>query len=296
MPATGDNVSFRSMRFTERLHFACMIFFASNLSALSEEAFPPRSTGPITLILDGIWGSHSRWERLRSRVATELGPCRIWRYDNSGRASIESLGKALAAELKRLNSPVNLVGYSMGGLVVREALRQRPELKVHRVALLNSPNYGSVAACLLPLSACREMRPGSAFLKQLNAAPWKYPTLATWCPYDLMVFPGSSGRWKKANIVLPIGRSDASLAGRLRGDSSIRHGLPRIKSSADASGGRASPRAVTKRMAPRGRDSRVRGTLPLKVAFRVRPRCLGCEWPSATARSREDLRGPRRVS
>jgi Alpha/beta hydrolase family len=210
MPATGDNVTCRSMRFQERLQFICMIFFASNLPALSKDASSPRSTGPIThtLILDGIWGSHSRWERLRSRIATELGPCRIWRYDNSGRASIESLAKALAAELKRLNAPVNLVGYSMGGLVVREALRQTPELKVHRVALLNSPNYGSAAACLLPLSACREMRPGSAFLKQLNAAPWTHPTLATWCPYDLMVFPGSSGRWKKATVVL---RSDVPM-------------------------------------------------------------------------------------
>ena len=90
----------------------------------------------------------------------------------------------------------------------REALRQTPALKVLRVVLLNSPNYGSASACLLPLSACREMRPGSAFLKQLNAAPWTYPTLATWCPFDLVVFPGSSGRWQKASIVL---RSDVPM-------------------------------------------------------------------------------------
>ena len=197
------------MRFKERLHFVCMIFFVSSLPVFSNESGPSKSE-PLTrtLILDGIWGSHSRWERLRSRVASEVGPCRIWRYDNSGRASIEFLGKALAAELKQLDAPVNLVGYSMGGLVVREALRQRPGLKVRRVALLNSPNYGSAAACLLPLSACRDMRPGSAFLKQLNAAPWTYPTLATWCPYDLMVFPGSSGRWRKASTVL---RSDVPM-------------------------------------------------------------------------------------
>ncbi|HEY5707037.1 MAG TPA: alpha/beta hydrolase [Terrimicrobiaceae bacterium] len=174
---------------------------------VSKENAPPSSTGPLvqTLILDGIWGSHSRWERLRGRIVTEVSPCRIWRYDNSGRTSIESLGSALAWELKQINSPVNLVGYSMGGLVVREAVRQTPGLKVRRVALLNSPNYGSAAAWLLPLAACRQMRPGSAFLAQLNAAPWTYPTLVTWCPYDLMVFPGSSGRWKNASLVL---RSD----------------------------------------------------------------------------------------
>jgi triacylglycerol lipase len=186
-----------------------MIFFASSLPVFSSESESPKSGQRTrTFILDGIWGSHSRWERLRSRVESEVGPCRIWRYDNSGRSSIESLGKALATKLKQLDAPVNLVGYSMGGLVVREALRQMPGLKVRRVALLNSPNYGSAAACLLPLSACREMRPGSAFLKKLNAAPWTYPTLATWCPYDLMVFPGSSGRWRKASLVL---RSDVPM-------------------------------------------------------------------------------------
>ena len=155
--------------------------------ALSFSPKPPTRT----LILDGIWGSHSRWERLRSRIAADVGPCTIWRYDNSGRTSIESLGSALASELHRMNVPVNLVGYSMGGLVIREAFRQMPGLKVRRVALLNSPHNGSAAAALLPLAACRDMRPGSAFLKRLNAAPWTHPTLATWCPFDLMVVPAS---------------------------------------------------------------------------------------------------------
>jgi triacylglycerol lipase len=161
-----------------------------------------------TLIIDGIWGSHRRWERLRSRIAQEVGPCMIWRYDNSGRVSIEALGKALSSELHKLDVPVNLVGYSMGGLVIREALRQSPESKVKKVALLNSPHRGSAAAFLVPLFACREMRPGSAFLRQLNAAPWRYPTLVTWCPFDLMVFPGSSGRWDKASVLL---RSDVPM-------------------------------------------------------------------------------------
>jgi triacylglycerol lipase len=184
------------------------------LIASSLFASPPESKSDTlrnstqTLIIDGIWGSHQRWERLRSRIAKEVGPCTIWRYDNSGRISIEALGSALSSELSQLNGPVNLIGYSMGGLIIREALRQKPELKVKKVALLNSPNHGSAAAFLVPLSACREMRPGSAFLRQLNAAPWKYPTLVTWCPYDLMVFPGSSGRWDKANVLL---RSDVPM-------------------------------------------------------------------------------------
>ena len=179
------------------------ILMVSCLSVLSAESKPDkRKNSTQTLIIDGIWGSHRRWERLRSRIAKEVGPCTIWRYDNSGRVSIEALAKALSSQLRQLDVPVNLIGYSMGGLVIREALRQSPESKVKKVALLNSPNHGSAAAFFVPLSACREMRPGSAFLRQLNAAPWTYPTLVTWCPYGLMVFPGSSGRWDKANVLL----------------------------------------------------------------------------------------------
>jgi len=183
--------------------WTCAILMASSLSASPAESRPDkRKNSTQTLIIDGIWGSHRRWERLRSRIAKEVGPCTIWHYDNSGRVSIEALAKALSSELRQLDVPVNLIGYSMGGLVIREALRQSPESKVKKVALLNSPNHGSAAAFFLPLSACREMRPGSAFLRQLNAAPWTYPTLVTWCPYDLMVFPGSSGRWDKASVLL----------------------------------------------------------------------------------------------
>jgi triacylglycerol lipase len=190
--------------------WACMILLASTLPTFPKEVSKPRAQKEVTqtLIIDGIWGSHKRWERLRSRIEKEVGPCAIWRYDNSGRVSIETLASALTSELKRINRPVNLVGYSMGGLVIREALRQKPDSRVQRIALLNSPNHGSAAAYLVPLSACREMRPGSPFLRQLNAAPWNYPTLVTWCPYDLMVFPGSSGRWEKANVLL---RSDVPM-------------------------------------------------------------------------------------
>ncbi len=189
--------------------WTCATLMISSLFASPAESRPDKPKNSTqTLIIDGIWGSHQRWERLRSRIAKEIGPCTIWRYDNSGRISIETLGGALSSELKQLSGPVNLIGYSMGGLVIREALRQNPEAKVEKVALLNSPNRGSAAAFLVPLSACREMRPGSAFLRQLNAAPWKYPTFVTWCPYDLMVFPGSSGRWEKASVLL---RSDVPM-------------------------------------------------------------------------------------
>lgn len=158
-----------------------------------------------TLILDGIWGGHARWGKLRRKVEREVGPCRIWHYDNSGRCDLEVLGRRLVELLRGTGGWVNLIGYSMGGLVIREALRQEPGLPVRRAVFYHTPHAGSLAARLLPLPACRDMRPGSAFLRRLDAAEWRTPTLVTWCPGDLMVVPGSSAAWPRASRIL---RSD----------------------------------------------------------------------------------------
>jgi triacylglycerol esterase/lipase EstA (alpha/beta hydrolase family) len=153
-----------------------------------------------TLILDGIWGTHGRWAMLSRRIESSVGPCSIWRYENSGRTSLRVEGMRLRNALEAISGPINLVGYSMGGLVIRSALREASHLNVRRVAFLHSPHNGSLAACALPFAACREMRPGSSFLAELDAAPWEIPTLATWCPFDAVVVPGASACWRRAGV------------------------------------------------------------------------------------------------
>ena len=224
MTARGDNYIGRSMRFPAILQTVCMIF-ASSFPALSKESSPPPAQ---TLILDGIWGSHARWERLRNRIATEVGPCRIWRYDNSGRTSLESLAADLSTELKRIDAPVNLVGYSMGGLVVREALRQAPGLKVRRVALLNSPHYGSASAMF-----------ASALCVPGNEAGQRFPQATQRSRVDLpdsrdLVPPRSRGcSWifrplEKSECRSALGHTDAYLADRVGRNSSIHRIFPRL--------------------------------------------------------------------
>lgn len=183
------------------------------IAALAAATLPPiaqAGTNQVpparTYILDGIWGWHLRWEGLRKRVEKEVGPCQIWHYDNSGRTSLEKAGTELAKEIAKGPGQVNLVGYSMGGLVIREALRQEKSVQARNVVLLHSPNNGSLNGHFFPmLPACQEMRPGSSFIQRLNQAPWSHPTLVSWCPYDLVVFPGTSARWGKATQSL---RSD----------------------------------------------------------------------------------------
>ena len=160
---------------------------------------PPDMT---TYILDGIWGGHSRWELLRRRIEKAIGPCRIWRYDNSGLTSLEKAGADLREELHGTDGALNLVCYSMGGLVIRESLREAHALPVRRAVFLHCPHRGSLAAHAFGLPACREMRPGSGFLSRLEEAPWKIPTLATWCALDAVVVPGASARWKHAGTTV----------------------------------------------------------------------------------------------
>ena len=152
------------------------------------------------LILDGIWGNHSRWKRLARTLEARGANAKIWGYDNSGKTGLAENGRLLRAELRKNKSPTHLVGYSMGGLVLREALRKLETPAIGKVATINSPHEGSLFACAVDLPATRDMRPGSPFLRALAAADWPFPTLAVWCPLDLAVFPGASARWKKASL------------------------------------------------------------------------------------------------
>lgn len=147
-----------------------------------------------TWLLDGWLGAPWRLERMRRQLEEQAGRCAVWRYDTSGRTSIETLASAFGEFLAADRRPVRLVGFSMGGLVVRELLRQRPDLDVRRAVCLNSPHRGTLLACLLESPAMQEMRPGSAFLRRLNASAPSVPMLYVWCPGDLIVIPGSNAR------------------------------------------------------------------------------------------------------
>src|SRR5262245_43566424 len=67
-----------------------------------------------------------------------------WRLDLIG------LGKKLALQIKSEGSKVHLVAHSMGGLVARSALLEKPK-GLERIVMLGTPNFGSFA----PIQALR---------------------------------------------------------------------------------------------------------------------------------------------
>jgi hypothetical protein len=152
----------------------------------------------LTFLLDGFIGRPQRFEKLLRMIRVRCGPAEIFRYDSTGRTRFETLGAQLADEIRRRNRPVNLIGFSMGGLVVRAAHLHDPLLPIQRAVLMNSPLRGSLLAYALPIGGIRQMRPSDEFLERIKNARWDVPTLVTWCPGDTAVIPGRSARWPAA--------------------------------------------------------------------------------------------------
>jgi triacylglycerol lipase len=91
---------------------------------------------------------------------------------NNGDAGIDELARQLAAYVGAAVPPgqfVDLVGFSMGGLIARYYLQRLGGLeRVQRFIAISSPHSGTWTAFLRGNPAARQMRPGSDFLKDLN--------------------------------------------------------------------------------------------------------------------------------
>lgn len=105
---------------------------------------PASAEAPSVLLVHGIWNARAWLAPFALRLRAEglapsvFGYASVWRDP-------ETAGDRLIAHLRR--HPVrHLVGHSLGGLVILEALRRAPDLPVRRVVCLGSPLRGSAAA------------------------------------------------------------------------------------------------------------------------------------------------------
>lgn len=152
----------------------------------------------MTLILDGIFGRPRRFQRLQEALRESVGPAELFHYNCSGLIPFETLGQQLVHAIRAIAAPVNIVAFSMGGIVARVARMLEPTLLLRRAVFLNCPHRGSLLAYVAPFPGVKQLRPRSALMKELASADWPIPTLAVWCPGDLAVIPGSSARFPAA--------------------------------------------------------------------------------------------------
>lgn len=91
-----------------------------------------------------------------------------------------------------------LVGYSMGGLVARAYAQALPDSgRVTSLVTLSTPHRGTLSAYTRRGPGTRQMRPGSAFLRALDANAGRLadvPFTSFWTPLDLVIVPASSSR------------------------------------------------------------------------------------------------------
>lgn len=169
------------------------------------------------LLVHGIWDRGAHLARMRAELEQRgLGPVRaIDLVPNDGRAPILELARQVGEHARELAERagaerVDVVGFSMGALVTRAYVQRLDgKQRVRRFVSISGPHRGTATAYALPFAGCRDMRPGSAFLRGLEADrdPWgEVEVHVLYTPYDLMILPAASSRLPGARSehVLPV--------------------------------------------------------------------------------------------
>lgn len=166
------------------------------------------SRNPV-LLIHGIFRKSGIFNKMSDHL-TQLG----WSVyslnltPNWGNASLEELAQQMADYIDTNfdpQQPLDLVGLSMGGLVTRYYLQRLGGIKrVQRFIAISAPHSGTWMAYTLWGKGCIQMRPGSAFLEDLNrdASVWeKVNFTSIWTPWDFIIVPASSSQISAAKSV-----------------------------------------------------------------------------------------------
>ncbi|MGF1535260.1 MAG: esterase/lipase family protein [Elainellaceae cyanobacterium] len=127
-------------------------------------------------------------------------------FPSSGAVGLDVLAHQVSEYVEHTfaaGQPIDVVGYSMGGLIGRYYLQQLGGVdRVQRLVTVASPHQGTMTAYLRPNVGACQMRQGSAFLATLNQSVSRLSGISVtsiWTPLDLMIVPAQSS-W------LPVGR------------------------------------------------------------------------------------------
>ena len=162
------------------------------------------------LLIHGIGDTAAVFRRMQ-RYLEEHG-LRVHSFDlvpNDGSSSLTLLAGQLDAYVRSTfadGETIDLVGFSMGGLISRWYLQRLGGMeRVRRFVSIATPHQGTWMAYLRRNPGAREMRPGSAFLADLNRdidSLGGASFTSIWTPLDLMIVPATSSRAPNARSVI----------------------------------------------------------------------------------------------
>jgi len=173
---------------------ALLLLFARPIAM----AAPP-TKNPV-LLLHGIKDDACKMEPMARHLRAQGWEAHTFSYRPSwGQKGLDELAAQVATEADRLfpgGQKFDLVAFSMGGLVSRYYLQRLGGVeRVERFVTLSTPHGGTWLAHLLPNAGCRQMRPGSQFLRDLNADARQLARLrftSLWTPLDCIILPPRS--------------------------------------------------------------------------------------------------------
>ena len=155
------------------------------------------------LLVHGINDTGAQFSKMcRVLQSQGLGPVHAMDITPSDASiTLEAMGEQVMDSMLALKETagaqqVDIVAFSMGALAVRYFL-QMPDgrASVRRLVSLSGPHHGTLSALLGWNVGIRQMRPGSAFLSQLNAGEGLWgdvEVFSFWSPFDLVVIPATS--------------------------------------------------------------------------------------------------------
>jgi triacylglycerol lipase len=131
---------------------------------------------------------------------------------NNGDAELEVLAQQLADLVNRTFAPhqhIDLVGFSMGGLVSRYYLQRLGGIdRVQRFISISAPHRGTLSAYFSSRPGCVQMRPDREFITDLDRDVDSLDRLnftSIWTPFDLIILPPSSSQLGiGTEIVIPV--------------------------------------------------------------------------------------------
>ena len=138
---------------------------------------PTAPTKRPVLLVHGFAGTKSSWSLVAHTLRARGLTVEAMSYPPLG-TSVEQLAERLVAEVETIlcatgADKVHLVGHSLGGVVIAQALTDRRlNGRVDKVITLGSPFGGSPWAGVLPfLDIVRALRPGSPLLRRVASTP-----------------------------------------------------------------------------------------------------------------------------
>lgn len=172
-------------------------------------SYPPQDVPGPVLLVPGYGGSTTSLESLAGRLRAAGRDATVVGLPGDGMGDLREAAKALDAAVGRAlagGAPsVDVVGYSAGGIVVRDWVRELGgDRRARRVVTLGSPHHGTKIAALgaqlvpgaCPI-ACQQLVPGSELLDELNdgdETPDGPQWLSLWTSQDETVTPPESAR------------------------------------------------------------------------------------------------------